>query len=151
MNAMLLGLVIVVGAPGAKDPLKKGVDIFGEWVDETIVSETRKIFPTAGAVAGTRQFTKEGQYSLISDGKVVRGGFSAFKIDTTVSPWTIDLIDESVAPTPDPKLWKGIYKIDGDVLTLCMGRPNGDRPTKFESSEKSGEVLWTLKRVKPKD
>src|SRR5262245_10896913 len=98
MNPMLLCLLFAVGAPGAKDAPKKGTDIFGDWVDETIVANGTKIFPATKAVAGTRQFTKEGKYSLSADGKGVSGGFSAFKIDSTVNPWTIDLIDESLVP-----------------------------------------------------
>ena len=44
----------------------------------------------------------------------------------------------------------GIYKLEGDTLTLCI-KPgkDGPRPDKFESPEGSGTYVLTLKRQKP--
>ena len=41
---------------------------------------------------------------------------------------------------------KGIYKLDGDTLSICVGEK--DRPTAFESKAGSGNGLWVLKRAK---
>ena len=50
--------------------------------------------------------------------------------DAKKSPAEID-ITEGRAGGKD-MIIKGIYKIDGETLTLCMS-PLGERPTKFES------------------
>ena len=40
----------------------------------------------------------------------------------------------------------GIYKLEGDKLTICLGQ---ERPTKFESAKGSGNSLFVLRRQKP--
>jgi hypothetical protein len=42
---------------------------------------------------------------------------------------------------------KGIYKIDGDTLTMCLS-PTGERPAKFESTAGGQTILMTFKRMK---
>lgn len=42
----------------------------------------------------------------------------------------------------------GIYKIDGDTLTLCVNTEQPDRPTKYEAPEKTPLMLLTFVREK---
>src|SRR5262245_38149427 len=64
-----------------------------------------------------------------------------YKLDDSKKPKTIDV------STPDGKQIKGIYEIDGDSLKLCFVE-EGDRPTKFESTEGSKVMYLVLKRQK---
>jgi RNA polymerase sigma factor (sigma-70 family) len=56
------------------------------------------------------------------------------------------------AETKDRSIFS-IYKLEGDILTLCIGDPNGRSgrggllPTEFTGKKGSNQSLWVLKRV----
>jgi uncharacterized protein (TIGR03067 family) len=69
------------------------------------------------------------------------------KLDPTKKPATIDLAITS--GNDKGKSQVGIYKIDGDSITICLARPGEtDRPTEFKSTEENGNILVTIKRKK---
>ena len=46
----------------------------------------------------------------------------------------------------------GIYKIDGDTITICLARPGlADRPKEFKTNDENGHILVTIKRNKKDD
>jgi RNA polymerase sigma factor (sigma-70 family) len=77
----------------------------------------------------------------------------AFRIDPARKPAHID-IEGEVAGVKT--VTEGIYKLDGDELTVCLIGANGGRPTEFSSSdlangEKGGNILMKFKRERKED
>jgi uncharacterized protein (TIGR03067 family) len=66
------------------------------------------------------------------------------KVDPTARPRRVDLRVD----TPDgPKTNRGIYRADGDRLTICYAT-GGDRPAEFRAGAGSGRVLVELRHRK---
>jgi uncharacterized protein (TIGR03067 family) len=74
------------------------------------------------------------------DGKKEEDEMS-FTLEADKQPATIDLKSTRIKEMTI----RGIYRIDGDTLTLCLS-PQGGRPTKFESKQNTDVVLIVLKR-----
>src|SRR5262245_57593115 len=73
-------------------------------------------------------------------------GTASLKIDPSKSPAQIDSTNED-GPGKGVTT-KGIYKFDGDTLTICFGGIGKDRPTEFASQPGSGTMLFVHKRAK---
>lgn len=74
---------------------------------------------------------------------------TTIEIDPAKEPKAIDVI-------PDGGPFKGrrtpgIYKLDGDRLTICMGQPDGERPEAFAAGKGSRRTLMVLERSRPEE
>jgi uncharacterized protein (TIGR03067 family) len=140
--SMLTGLALLVAAPGPKDAPKKEPTIVGEWVGEKAVAGGMDLpIPQGGIIFN---FTADGKLNVREpgSGKAEEGG--SFKIDSKKAPPEIDLIPPEGRDQPT---MLGIYKIDGDTLTLCL-QMGSERPTKFESPAGTMTMVMTFHRVK---
>ena len=62
------------------------------------------------------------------------------EIDFTHKP------DEDIEPGRETM--KGIYRLEGDDLTICCGNGGGERATEFKTAESQKYWLMKLKRIK---
>jgi uncharacterized protein (TIGR03067 family) len=79
------------------------------------------------------------------DGKNFAG--TKVVLNARVQPHAIDVL-----PDGGPSFGKrvlGIYKLDGDELTICMADPDQPRPQAFQADQGSGQTLMTFRRARP--
>jgi len=70
------------------------------------------------------------------------------KLDANAKPHrTIDLAIEEGPEEAKGKTSKGLYKLDGEKLTLCVSAPGKDRPKEFAQVEDEA-YLFELKKQK---
>jgi RNA polymerase sigma factor (sigma-70 family) len=67
-------------------------------------------------------------------------------LDPTTNPKLIDI--KSTPKGREAFVKEGIYKLDGDTLTICLGKDK-NRPTNFDPPKEAGTKLMTHKRAKP--
>ncbi len=134
--------VFVAGHCAAQGKTVKRPDaeaIVGEWKVTSFVEEGEITPPEK--YRSMRYVSTDGKGSIKIDGKVVAK--FTLKLDSSKEPKQIDteLSEEHQI---------GIYKLDGDKLTLCARAyiDNGDRPTEFKSVKDSGLMLIEFERIK---
>ena len=145
MNAtVLLALALGVGAPNLKDK-EKAPSLIGEWEVESVGTNGNPIAATPGL---RYTFTVDGQWLIHRNGKETAPGTNrAFEFDLKRNPPTVDLLSNTKLANTSRLL--GIYKIEGDTLTIVGTRAKGvERPTKFDVTEGSGMTVYVLKRAK---
>ncbi len=71
----------------------------------------------------------------------------SYRLDPSKDPKTIDLTWADAMSVNKNKKLLGIYRLQGDELTICVNWRDDTRPKQFESRKKSGYTLVTLERV----
>lgn len=134
-------------APALKEKPPKEPPIFGDWIR---TGHTQAGAPVGPDHATHHQiFTPDGgwEYYYGDPKNTTRG--NSFAIDTRQNPSTIDIyLRPNAQGAPN---WRGVYKIEGDTLTLCLVTGDRDRPKNFESSADQPTTIWIFKRVKTAD
>lgn len=70
----------------------------------------------------------------------VAGAAASFRVDPRTSPARIDRTTDD----PTRPIVKGIYRLDGDTLTICWARPGDPRPSSFEPGPDVDLVVYRL-------
>jgi uncharacterized protein (TIGR03067 family) len=120
--------------------------------DDTAQTELLKPFQGTWASSG------EGiEATWTFDGEKIKANVAGMeytckgKIDKEAKPFaTIDLVIEDGPEEAKGKISKGIYKLDGEKLTLCVSTPGKDRPKEFAQTDDEA-YLFELKKEKKKD
>lgn len=71
---------------------------------------------------------------------------ATFSLDPTKSPKEIDWVFPS--RQQPAYILKGIYSLQGDAVTICLGPDRGPRPRDFATKGKGGQII-VLERVDP--
>src|SRR5687767_11784941 len=125
MYAALLALSLAPAAPALKPPPHP---LAGEWAAVRFVVGG---FPEKDPAAVRYRFTADGRWVVLRDGKVVGNPDKGYVLQRTTEPPAIDLLLDPAAK--DGARLLGIYKLDGDNLTICMASERQPRPAAFES------------------
>jgi uncharacterized protein (TIGR03067 family) len=140
-------LAFALAAPALKDAPKKGGDLTGEWVVESVVYGGRPRAPQKDPLRYV--FDADGTWTIYR-GERKPPGNRAYRTEPDAEPPAITLKYDAAEQDGPESL--GIYRLDGDTLTMCYNRPGvSKRPTEFASPEGSGTSLMVLKRARPKD
>jgi RNA polymerase sigma factor (sigma-70 family) len=127
--------------PAAADKEKDQKDeeaILGAWTVESAEEGGQKA-PEGAFKLAKLTFAAEGKITVIQpDGTETKG---TYKLDPTKKPKEFSYTNHNNQTVP------GIYKLEGDTLTVCFSR-GGDAPTEFVSKEGTTIVLQVHKREK---
>ena len=139
MNILVISLAFGLGAPGLKDAPKADPSPVGVWTVEAHVHGGQ---PDQSLVQSPIE-----KIVITTDHWVVHrngqpGPQTTLAFDPKAAPPQLDLNVGAAASAI-----RGIYKLDGDTLTLAY-TIGGERPAKVESPSGSNVWMMTLKRIK---
>ncbi len=136
-------LLTTVSLRGADMDNGNAAKLAGEWMCVSATNDGKAI--ADDTVQKLRlTLTKEGGYKSELGKQVLFD--STYKINDGKMPNEIDLIGTEGENLG--KVAQGIFKLDGDTLTICYTMPGGARPTAFESKSGSAATLVIWKRSK---
>jgi uncharacterized protein (TIGR03067 family) len=124
-------------AAGTDEAPKDEEKIVGTWAVESYVEGGQKM---------PEEALQQTKVILAADGKMTakqgeREQEFTYKLDPAKKPKEIEVTNDRGQTV------FGIYKLDGDTLTVCVAR-RGERPTEFASKEDTAVILEVLKREK---
>ena len=138
--SLFTALALAAGAPGLKDAPKPAPSVVGEWVAERRTFSGTETPPAGDALRYV--FAADGTYAVHRGPRKVYAD-RKYATDPKKNPPTIDLDTEAVGG----RVVRGIYKVDGDTLTVCWSNGSDPRPTAFESTAAKPTTLYVFKRL----
>jgi uncharacterized protein (TIGR03067 family) len=147
MTILRIGLTLLAGLLiGADDPKPMGdveKAIEGVWV----VKEAERGGQPAEKPVGDEVSIRDGQITIAPDEDGGRREMATYTLDTSKDPKQIDFkpgVEGNQGE--EPPVLQGIFKVEGDTLTIVLAGPGVQRPTEFKTSEGSTTLMAVLKR-----
>lgn len=137
ITRVCFGLMLLVWSPVSGDPAREELDRHqGVWRTSTSIHDGQE---ASAELARSITRTVSGDHVVWKrDGKSFAG--TRIELDASRHPKAIDVIPDGGRNRGERVL--GIYKLEGDRLTICMAGPGKPRPSEFRSEKGSG---WTLR------
>jgi uncharacterized protein (TIGR03067 family) len=145
MHWLVMILVIGLLAPAGKgaEPDKDLKALEGTWQVESAKMDGQEF--SGDDVADSRLVVQGDRYKQQEKDQVKEDG--VIKLDPAQSPKAIDL--RIMSGDDKGKTQLGIYKLDGDTLTVCLAKAGDkDRPKEFATKQGSGVLRIVFKRKK---
>jgi uncharacterized protein (TIGR03067 family) len=139
----LAALMLFAVVAFAQDDAKKAdlPKFQGKWAIDSAVADGKEL--PAEVVKVFSMTFKDDAYRVLIGTEKTEGTFT---LDASKKPKTIDIVPDN---GPDRgKRQPGIYEIDGDKIKICAAQPNKERPTTFDTKDKTGYTLMILHREK---
>jgi len=127
-------------AAPAKRNVLPATEFEGEW---RMVSGIMNGTPMEQSVVQWVKRATQGNQTTVYAGPQALMKFE-FTRDSSKSPKTIDYLN--LAGPNKGKSQQGIYKLDGDMLTVLVAAPGAARPTEFKAAPGDGGTLTVWKR-----
>jgi uncharacterized protein (TIGR03067 family) len=148
MRRLIAGMCwLILGAgfaPAFAQPAEEAYQkLQGTWT----ATQAQRDGRAAADVVGHRLTFTGNRFEIRSKGgKPLYSG--TVRVDPSAQPAAIDF--EHKAGALEGKAWKGIYALEGDMLTICDNAPNlgKGRPAAFAAKSGSGYVLIAFKLAK---
>ncbi len=141
LAATIVCLLGLTAFTAGADPAANKIE--GTWNLTGVISKGEKAPAAEIAKAMGVAVFKDGKYSLSTGGKQMEAG--TYKADASKTPATIDVVITEGKDKDKTQL--GIFKIDGDKLTIAMSSPGSkDRPKSFEGGAKEEVTMLTRKK-----
>jgi len=135
--ALSLALVVTVGA---RPDDKAAEKLVGTW--KVTSAEKDGKAETSADVKGKEVRITKDTITCSKDGKTDMA--CTYTVDTSSKPWRITM--KCTEGEHKGRKLEGIARLEGDTLTLCHARPDGDAPRDFKT--KTGQCCITLERAK---
>jgi uncharacterized protein (TIGR03067 family) len=139
LAVILVFLAVGVGRAADKDAELKALE--GAWEIDAATSDGEN---HTDLYAGMKLILKGSDYTIQFAENSDKGTFA---IDPEKSPKWIDIKTGAKGPFKGLTLL-GIYKIDGEKLTVCLQADGKARPTEFDAKKTTRNMLLTYKREK---
>jgi len=139
MLTLTLASAFLLSAPVPKDWRKPADPPDGEWVAERFEVDGYSYDPNFGVRKARDSFTPTKWEAKSSSGVQHSELVAWFEAGKT--------LHADFFPGDPKKEAKGIWKVEGDTLTICRARPGQQRPSEFTAPKGSGRELLVFKRV----